>query len=303
MNVSDYIPKFLGYCRNQKRLDSKTIKAYRIDVTQFAAFIGPCEPKELDKDVIKEYISAINQEYMPRTVKRKIASVKCFVSYLLEEEVIENNPFSGIRLKLPKGLSLPRTIPLSVIDALLREAHAQTHLTHNNCEHLCALRNAALLELLFATGVRISELCSIKICDLNLDEGTLFIHGKGNRERIIEIANQEVLNSLRDYGEIPAQGREYFFINNRGNVLSTQSARRIIDNYVKCAHVNMHITPHMFRHSFATLLLEEDVDLRYIQHLLGHSSIATTQIYTYVSSAKRKEILTSKHPRNKLNIL
>lgn len=302
MNIASYIPKFLDHCKNQKRLDSKTIKAYKIDVIQFSEFVSLWESNDLSKDIIKEYISAVNQKYKPRSVKRKIAAAKSFLSYLLEEGIIESNPFSNVRLKLPKGLSLPRTISLSTIDSLLREAHVRTHVVQNERLHFFAVRDAAVLELLFATGIRVSELCNIKVSDLNLDEGTLFVHGKGNRERIIEVANPEVINTLREYEEIRPQGNEYFFINNRGNILSDQSARRIIDNLSKNANLNVHITPHMLRHSFATLLLEEDVDLRYIQHLLGHSSIATTQIYTYVSSTKRREILTLRHPRNKLNL-
>lgn len=302
MKIAHYTPKFLDYCKNQKRLDSKTVKAYRIDVIQFSEFVDRYESNDLSKDIIKEYISTVNQKYKPRSVKRKIAAAKSFLSYLLDEGIIESNPFSDIRLRLPKGLSLPRTVPLSTIDSLLREAHLQTHTAQSERTHFFAVRNAALLELLFATGIRVSELCNIKIPDLNLDAGTLFVHGKGNRERIIEVANPEVIYTLREYMKIRPRGNESFFINNHGNVLSDQSVRRIINNMSNYANLNVHITPHMLRHSFATLLLEEDVDLRYIQHLLGHSSIATTQIYTHVSSTKRREILTLKHPRNKLNL-
>ena len=121
MNIASYIPKFLDHCKNQKRLDSKTIKAYKIDVIQFSEFVGLWESNDLSKDIIKEYISAVNQKYKPRSVKRKIATAKSFLSYLLEEGIIESNPFSNVRLKLPKGLSLPRTISLSTINSLLRE--------------------------------------------------------------------------------------------------------------------------------------------------------------------------------------
>ena len=131
----------------------------------------------------------------------------------------------------------------------------------------------------------------------------LIIHGKGNRERIIEIENDEVLDTLIKYNQVKEVSSDAFFLNNRGNPLTDQSARRIIENCAKSVDPSKHITPHMFRHSFATLLLEEDVDIRYIQQLLGHSSISTTQIYAHVSSEKRRAILSSKHPRNKIAII
>ena len=149
--------------------------------------------------------------------------------------------------------------------------------------------------------MRVSELCGIKEQDLDLLDGTVFIHGKGNRERIVEIENEEVLKTLKKYNESKPRHTEYFFLNNRGNPLSDQSARRIIESCAKAVDPARHITPHMFRHSFATLLLEEDVDIRYIQQLLGHSSISTTQIYAYVSSEKRRMILSTRHPRNKIS--
>ena len=301
LKITHYVLQFLDYCKKQRRLNNKTIRAYKTDVLQFACFSDKEELMELDKEIVKAYISVMNGKYMPKTVKRKVASIKCFFNYLYDEKIIENNPFATIRLKLPRSLSLPRTIPLGTINVLLKEAYFQLSSAKTANASYIATRNVALLELLFATGIRVSELCNIKVSDLNLNDGSVFIHGKGNRERVVEIVNTDVLTALFKYESIRPQG-QYFFINNRGNMLSDQSVRRIIDNYAKSANIGMHITPHMFRHSFATLLLEEDVDLRYIQHILGHSSISTTQIYTYVSSAKRKTILTTKHPRNKLNI-
>ena len=165
-----------------------------------------------------------------------------------------------------------------------------------------ALRDVAVIELLFATGMRISELCSLGINDINLDNGTILIFGKGSKERMLQIGNVEVINILKEYHADFLREREncgHFFANQSGNPLSDQTVRRMINKYTELASINLHITPHMFRHTFATSLLEADVDIRYIQKMLGHSSINITEIYTHVATAKQKDILSTKHPRNK----
>ena len=166
------------------------------------------------------------------------------------------------------------------------------------------LRNLAVLELLFATGLRVSELCSLRPNDINLKNGEIRIWGKGSRERMVYIGNPESLTILKQYEKAFApkiQTANWFFINRLGSRLSEQSVRNMVTDYTQRALVQEHVTPHMFRHTFATLLLEEDVDIRYIQDILGHSSITTTQIYTHVSQNKQKSILKKKHPRNKIS--
>ncbi len=167
------------------------------------------------------------------------------------------------------------------------------------------LRDIAVLELLFATGMRVSELCSISTETINMNNGTIRIYGKGAKERIIQIGNPDVRAAVKRYYVAfseQIQGTGWLFVNRQGNHLSDHSVRNMINGYATRAGIEQHITPHMFRHSFATLLLEEDVDIRYIQQLLGHSSITTTQIYTHVTSKKQRDILTTKHPRNKITI-
>lgn len=164
-----------------------------------------------------------------------------------------------------------------------------------------ALRNVLILELLFATGMRISELCSLTIEQVYFTDYIIKIYGKGSKERLIQICNKNVQRLLNEYKNTLTNNK-YFFTNRLHKRLSEQSVRNMINNYSIQSGVTLHITPHMFRHSFATLLLEEDVDIRYIQQMLGHSSITTTQIYTHISINKQKIILTEKHPRNKLNI-
>ena len=153
--------------------------------------------------------------------------------------------------------------------------------------------------------MRVSELSNLNFGDINLEENEIRVFGKGSKERIIQIENKSVRMAIQKYHKLFAadiKSSGFFFVNRLCNRLSEQSVRSMINKYAESAKSDMHITPHMFRHSFATLLLEEDVDIRYIQRLLGHSSITTTQIYTHVAMSKQKEILSAKHPRNKIKI-
>lgn len=302
-DLQDWISRYLLDCKYQKGLDSKTLKAYRIDLEQFSALISQSD-LELTREGLMKYISDLHQRYKPRTVKRKIASVKAFCSYLEYEELMRENPFSRLRLKLNPPLILPRTIPLPVIEAVLTAAYQAREETRTSEQQKSVLRDIAVLELLFATGVRVSELCALQYADVRLEEGEIKIYGKGAKERFVQIANQDVLNALCHYRENYRDAIEQagaFFVNRSRRPLSTQSVRAIVNKYCKLAGVESHITPHMFRHSFATLLLDEGVDIRYIQQLLGHSSIVTTQIYTHVTGKKQRDILSEKHPRNKIH--
>ena len=174
-----------------------------------------------------------------------------------------------------------------------------------DCQKKNTLRDIAVVELLFATGMRISELCSLKINDINLQDKNILIYGKGGKERKIQIGNNDVICILEQYKAsflTEMQSSSHFFVNQSGSPLSDQSVRRMINKYTELASIEMHITPHMFRHTFATSLLEADVDIRYIQEMLGHSSINITEIYTHVALAKQRDILTTKHPRKNFHI-
>ena len=167
------------------------------------------------------------------------------------------------------------------------------------------LRDIAVIELLFATGIRISELCSLHAADVNLYDRTLLIYGKGSKERRLQIGNENVVQILMEYKNAflsEIQDCNHFFVSQTGDALSDQSVRRMIKKYSSLAGIELHITPHMFRHTFATSLLEADVDIRYIQEMLGHSSINITEIYTHVAMAKQRDILTTKHPRKDFRV-
>ena len=301
-DLQQRIEQYLLSCRYQKGLHVKTLKAYRIDLQQFAVFMENHQ-LELKREHILQYISNVQETYRTRTVRRKIASVKAFCNYLEYEEIITESPFARLRLKLNAPLILPRTIPLSAIEAVLAAAYRQKTSDQSEQQRKMSLRDIAVLELLFATGVRVSELCSLKPDDIRLGEGEIKIYGKGAKERFVQLTNPAVIQVIDDYqkaNETAIRQSNAFFVNRLQRPLTDQSVRGIIRKYERLAEVNLHITPHMFRHSFATLLLEADVDIRYIQGLLGHSSVVTTQIYTHIAGKKQRDILSTKHPRNQM---
>lgn len=304
-NLQITVNNYLNFCRNQKRLDDKTLKAYRIDLKQFLNQIGEKDIPELTPDILEKFICNLHSQFKPKTVKRKIASLKAFFRYLEYKDIITINPFNKIQVKFREPIILPKTIPLHTIEILLSAMYRQRNLVKTDLQKKYVLRDIAVIEMLFATGMRISELCSLKPSDVNLYDRNVLIYGKGSKERIIQIGNDDVVDVLKEYSEmfytaIKECGK--FFVNKRGERLSEQSVRGMIRKYSLIAGIEMHITPHMFRHSFATYLLEEDVDIRYIQEMLGHSSINVTEIYTHVAMAKQKDILTKKHPRRGLRM-
>lgn len=304
-NLQNQINNYLEYCQNQKRLDLKTLKAYRIDLKQFHSALSITKTNQITSEILEKYIANLHQTYKPKTVKRKIASLKAFFRYLEYKEIIDRNPFNRIQVKFREPTILPKTIPLQTVETFLSAIYTQRSTAPTPYQKRNALRDAAVIELLFATGMRITELCSLKALDVNLYEKTILIYGKGSKERKLQIGNDDVINILQEYKgnfmeEIQICG--HFFVNQSGRPLSDQAVRRMINKYSSLAAIESHITPHMFRHTFATSLLEADVDIRYIQEMLGHSSINITEIYTHVAMSKQRDILTSKHPRKNFHI-
>ena len=300
--LENQIIDFLDYCQYQKMLNHKTLKAYRIDLKQFTDYFSNV-PNPLTKNRLCEFIKELHAKYKAKTVKRKIACIRAFINYLVFEEQITANPLKKIHLEFREPIPLPKSLPLSTIKKLFKVAYDSPNLQQTYTQCRIQLRNIAVLELLFSTGIRVSELCSIIPADIDLKNGYVKVQGKGSRERIIYISNPDTLSALFAYHSAYAQKIAQsgcFFINRLGNQLSEQSVRKIIKNYAELADIPEHITPHMLRHSFATLMLEEDVNIRYIQNILGHSSITTTQIYTHVSLTKQKSIMREKHPRNRI---
>ncbi|MCX4268293.1 MAG: tyrosine-type recombinase/integrase [Lachnospiraceae bacterium] len=304
-NVQTIIDQYLDFCQYQKRLNTKTLKAYRIDLKQFSSQLTIHSFSTITPDILEAYISMLHKTYQPKTVKRKIASIKALFHYLEYKNIIQINPFNKILLKFREPLRLPKIIPLHTIETFLSVMYTQKQTVSTPLQKKCIIRDIAVIELLFATGIRISELCSLRPSNINLYEQNILIYGKGSKERRLQIGNDDTIRALKEYQftyQQEIQDCGYFFVNRLHHRLSEQSVREMINKYTSLAAINLHITPHMFRHSFATYLLEADVDIRYIQEMLGHSSISVTQIYTHVAMAKQKDILTTKHPRKNFKL-
>lgn len=302
--LKDLMNTYLKYCETVKELNYKTIKAYRIDLIQFELFLNSNEDIT-NKLRINEYIANIHRKFQPKTTKRKIASIKAFYHYLECEELIEKNPFDKINVRFREPIRLPRIIPIHTIEIFITTLYNQRALAKSEYQRRSILRDIAVVELLFATGLRISELCTLTESQVNLVDNKLLIYGKGSKERMLQIGNIDVHNILSEYYATfkeHIQSTGWFFINRIYRRFSEQSVRDMLTKYVNLATIELHLTPHMWRHSFATLLLEADVDIRYIQKMLGHSSITTTEIYTHVSMTKQYDILATKHPRNSMTV-
>lgn len=297
--IEMHVKAYFEDCRLRRRLNDKTLKAYRIDLKQYFDYM---ETELENHKKIIEYIHYLNQKYPKyKTVKRKIASVKAFYSYLEYEEIIETTPFKKIRSQIKEPQLLPKTISSATLNSIFECLLHDIENAQTIYQKKLAIRNATVIELLFSTGIRISELCNLKKEDIDIEGRTIKIFGKGSKERILYIGNDEVIQLLQEYESLNREVIDetgQFFINKFNSRLSDQSVRFLIHRLEKRVGSSVHLTPHMFRHTFATLLLEKDVDIRYIQKILGHSSIAVTQIYTHVSYSKQKEILELKNPIN-----
>lgn len=295
--LSSLIADYLETGEYEKQLSPDTIKAYRIDLRQFLDFTGGVWA---NKDMLNQYIKYLNQHFAPRSAKRKLASIRASYHEMDICGELEANPFDKLHIRIHSPQQLPRVIPEQIVQALLQSAYdAYTP----GCREV--LRDIVVLELLFSTGLRVSELCALSKDTFLLSSSglQLLVKGKGRKERMLQITTPELLQLVQVYcdafsKEIQEQGAILF--NQRGRPLSPQSVRRIINKYLNRIGVSTHVTPHMFRHTFATSLLEAGMDIRYIQSLLGHSSIATTQIYTHISARQQTLLLAEKHPRGKM---
>lgn len=299
MNIQERIEPYLEYCQYRKELDDKTVKAYRIDLRQYFDFVSKAEPAKSD---IEGYVTNLHKKYKQKTVKRKLASVKAFYNYLEDEEVIKESPFRRVKVKFKEAIVLPRIVLRAEIERLLNYMYSCKTVER---KYRYWLRDIAVIETFFATGARVYEISNIKKDCIDLKSGLIRIKGKGNKERYIQIGNSDVIKLLNEYyleNESAVKKSGYFFVNNRDGRFTEQSIRIMLKKYSKAAGISRKITPHMFRHSFATFLIEEGVDISCVQRILGHSSIKTTQIYIHVASKKQAEILRNMHPRNQMKI-
>ena len=310
MKLQEAIKLFESHCIYEKNLSAKTIKAYRIDLNQFLKYKNSedISLEMFDKLYLKDYIKYLfEKELKAKSVKRKVGTLKTLFNFLEFEELIELSPFKKMKLSIKLPKRLPITLDIKELRRFFKYMYdyKQSISKQDTYTYKSIVRDIAVMELLFATGIRVSELSNLLKENINIKKGVINIIGKGDKERIIQICDINVKNALSDYCRLFKNDilrNEYFFINKWHNNLSEQSVRFMIKKYSEKAQLEKNITPHVFRHSFATALLEENIDIRYIQKILGHSSVVTTQIYTKVNSKHQKKILSTKHPRRHFNI-
>lgn len=305
-SLNDSIKAFLNHCEYERNFSAHTVKAYRLDLAQFTRFTAEhgkaSNVTEVDRSLIREYTRTLHH-YKPRTQRRKLATVKSLFGFLEREGLLESNPARSLRLDIRLGRILPRTVSLSTLQAFFRELYANRNaqVRQTRCSAL-AIRDIALFELMFSSGMRVSEISNLRIGTVDLERRAIFVRGKGNKERLIPICDVEVHSALVAYvrlqGVLP-EADTFFFTNRFGRRLSEQSIRMALRRHTRAANLEK-ITPHVFRHTVATMLLEQGVDLRFIQTFLGHSSIVTTTIYAHVNDKSQRAVLTDRHPRRLL---
>jgi integrase/recombinase XerD len=304
MTVAEATAKFLAHCQYEKNLTTKTLRAYSTDLRQFAAFFGD-QPltthgvEAISRTELGTYIRHLHGILAPRSMKRKVATLKSLFRFLEREDIIPVSPFHKMDVRIREPRRLPRTVPLDQITRLFQYLYCTLAATPvGSRRHRALIRDLAVLETLFATGARVAEVCTLTPDDVDLKVGSIRILGKGSRERVVQLCHPKSLDALLQYLEHREAGTsEWFFLARSGQRLSEQAVRTILRKHGVAAGLHLHVTPHMLRHSVATLLHEDGVDIRYIQHLLGHRSISTTQIYTQVGEASQRRMLLRHHPR------
>lgn len=295
----DLLEQFRAYLLVEKNFSQYTAKAYTSDVMSFLIWLEDTDVSSVDYNKIREYLRFIYKyNYKKTTVARKISALRTFYKYLYRERVVEANPVSGVSAP-KKTKSLPKFLDKEEIEQILNNV---------NIESPSGFRNRAILELLWATGMRISELSGLNFGDLNLEHNEIKVFGKGSKERIVLISErakqylERYIHTARrlvakDFPPPPQEENSPVFINNTGYRLNPKTIRNVINSIVEKISLPKKVTPHMFRHSFATYLIENGADLRVVQELLGHASISNTQIYTHISTKHLTDTYNKAHPR------
>lgn len=301
--MKKYIELYAFFLKNEKNYSNYTIVSYRSDLIQFFNYLKlyrilkDDKIEYVDRSVMRKYIVYLKKsDYSARSISRKISTVRSFFKFCLREGIIKVNP--TINLITPKiNKKLPYFLYLQEVNKLIEAPLKNT---------IFGIRDRAILELLYGTGIRVGELVNLNICNIDLYEKTIIVFGKGSKERILPLGNpsiraiQEYLTSRNVFEKkifVNKNDLEALFLNRLGGRLTTRSIRRIIIKYMKMAGLNKKISPHVLRHSFATHLLEGGADLRSVQELLGHKSLSTTQIYTHITKERLKTIYKKSHPR------
>jgi len=304
--MDEGIAGFISSLSVEKGFSPNTLDAYKNDLNQFAAFLRQKAAKEdkhqltwenVDRPLVLDYMVSLRERsYAPATMARKVAAIKSFFNFLVSEGTLKKNPTEGITG--PKvGKALPKAISVEDVEKLLEEA--------DRLSTPEAKRDKAMLELLYATGMRVSEMVGLNVRDVNLRAGFVRCFGKGSKERIIPI-HSKAIKAVKTYTDearprlLGATGDMALFLNRRGQRLTRQGFWLILKGHAERAGIEADITPHVLRHSIATHLLHSGkMNLRELQELLGHANISTTQIYTHLTTEHLRKVYESSHPRAK----
>ncbi len=285
---------FIDHLWLEDGLSKNTLESYRLDLTSFAYWLAS-QSKQLlivDQADIQQYLAIKFPQSQPRSISRLIASLRRFYRYLMRDNKISVDP--TIQIQSPK---LPRSLPKS-----LNEEEVIALLNAPNIAEAAGLRDRAMLELLYACGLRVSELVGVKVTEVSVSDGVVRITGKGSKTRLVPMGEEAVdwiSRYLSDARSAILQKRlcDALFVTNRGEAMTRQAFWYLIKRYALLAGINKHMSPHVLRHAFATHLLNHGADLRVVQMLLGHSDISTTQIYTHVARERLKQLHSMHHPR------
>lgn len=292
-SLSAGVRLFLDYCRIEKGLSANTLEAYARDLEQFRSFFQPADSPVPDAEGVRQFVDSLYRAGLSgRSIARRLTTLRGLYGFLLREGFVDSDATES--LPLPKAWrTLPNYLTEEEIDQILEAPGA---------DKPTGLRNRAMLQLLYATGLRVSELCGLQVSDLRMEYGVVTVTGKGNKQRIVPVG-REALKAVEEYLSIgrPAllkrKASRYLFVTARGGKLTRQCFWKLLGDCARQAGVFRKVTPHMLRHSFATHLLEHGADLRSVQTMLGHADISTTQIYTHVLKSRLRQVVDQHHPR------
>lgn len=287
--IKEYIDEFLKYLLIDKNYSSNTIESYKNDLLKLSQFTNK-DIKSIDADDLKKYIKSLSNSLEEKSLSRNISCIKSFYKFLIINKIVNNNPSDALYLPKTKK-SLPKVLSeedvLKLLDIELKDSFDY--------------RNKAMLEVMYASGIRVSELVNLRLQDVDLSDEVIRVNGKGSKQRIIPLgeyatlALKEYINNYRST-MLKKYNTDYIFLNNHGNVITRQGFFKIIKEIASKKGINEDVSPHTLRHSFASHLLKYGADLRTIQELLGHSDITTTQIYTHISNEQLKKNYSEFHP-------
>ncbi|MGE5485209.1 MAG: site-specific tyrosine recombinase XerD [Ignavibacteriales bacterium] len=294
--MNNLIGEFMNYLSTERGLAMNTLESYGRDLRQYYEYLQSSGKDPLEKatraTVVAYLLFLQKQGKATATIARRLAALRSFYQFLLREKYVDKDPTANLESpKLEKRL--PKVLTIKEVETLLKQPNPVT---------ASGLRDKAMLELLYATGIRVSELISLNVDDISLDMGYIRCSGKGSKERIVPVGSVAV-KCVADYlgsgrGRlVPDRDEQALFVNHHGKRLTRQGFWKIVKRYAHDARISKEITPHTLRHSFATHLLENGADLRSVQEMLGHADISTTQIYTHITKGRLKEVYARTHPR------